>query len=68
MKRCTKVQHYTSGGGDFMMTKKEIAIVGAGSGGKQPYVGSRTSEIKLGEYKFDMGPTFLNCLYCRGNF
>ena len=30
---------------------------------KQPYVGGRTSEIKLGEYKFDMGPTFLNMLY-----
>ena len=30
---------------------------------KQPYVGGRTSEIRLGEYKFDMGPTFLNMLY-----
>ncbi|WP_312128724.1 phytoene desaturase family protein [Lysinibacillus capsici] len=30
---------------------------------KQPYIGGRTSEIKLGEYKFDMGPTFLNMLY-----
>ena len=63
------------------MTKKRIAIIGAGPGGlatamllgtkgydvtiyeKQPYVGGRTSEIKLGEYKFDMGPTFLNMLY-----
>ena len=63
------------------MTKKEIAIIGAGPGGlaaamllgakgydvtiyeKQSYVGGRTSEIKLGEYKFDMGPTFLNMLY-----
>ena len=64
-----------------MMTKKQIAIIGAGPGGlaaamllgakgydvtiyeKQPYVGGRTSEIKLGEYKFDMGPTFLNMVY-----
>ncbi|MER2029123.1 MAG: phytoene desaturase family protein [Solibacillus sp.] len=30
---------------------------------KQAYVGGRTSEIKLGDYKFDMGPTFLNMLY-----
>ncbi|MFF5994121.1 phytoene desaturase family protein [Lysinibacillus sp. KU-BSD001] len=30
---------------------------------KQPYVGGRTSEIQLGDYKFDMGPTFLNMLY-----
>ncbi|MEK4129161.1 phytoene desaturase family protein [Solibacillus sp. FSL W8-0474] len=30
---------------------------------KQAYVGGRTSEIKIGEYKFDMGPTFLNMLY-----
>ena len=30
---------------------------------KQPYVGGRTSEIRLGDYKFDMGPTFLNMLY-----
>ena len=30
---------------------------------KQPYIGGRTSEIKLGEYKFDMGPTFLNMFY-----
>lgn len=30
---------------------------------KQGYVGGRTSEIRLGEYKFDMGPTFLNMLY-----
>ena len=25
--------------------------------------GGRTSEIRLGDYKFDMGPTFLNMLY-----
>ncbi|WP_332645809.1 phytoene desaturase family protein [Lysinibacillus sp. 54212] len=30
---------------------------------KQPYIGGRTSEIRLGDYKFDMGPTFLNMLY-----
>ncbi|WP_079525566.1 phytoene desaturase family protein [Solibacillus isronensis] len=30
---------------------------------KQAYVGGRTSEIKLGDYKFDMGPTFFNMLY-----
>lgn len=30
---------------------------------KQPYIGGRTSEIQLGDYKFDMGPTFLNMLY-----
>lgn len=30
---------------------------------KQPYVGGRTSEIILGDYRFDMGPTFLNMLY-----
>lgn len=30
---------------------------------KQAYVGGRTSEIRLGDYKFDMGPTFLNMLY-----
>ena len=30
---------------------------------KQGYVGGRTSEIKLGDYRFDMGPTFLNMLY-----
>ena len=30
---------------------------------KQPYVGGRTSEIRLGDYRFDMGPTFLNMLY-----
>ena len=63
------------------MTKKRIAIIGAGPGGlatamllgtkgydvtiyeKQAYVGGRTSEIRLGDYKFDMGPTFLNMLY-----
>lgn len=26
---------------------------------KQPYVGGRTSRLELGEYKFDLGPTFL---------
>ena len=30
---------------------------------KQAYVGGRTSEIRLGDFKFDMGPTFLNMLY-----
>ena len=63
------------------MTKKRIAIIGAGPGGlatamllgtkgydvtiyeKQPFIGGRTSEIRLGDYKFDMGPTFLNMLY-----
>ncbi|MER2190144.1 MAG: phytoene desaturase family protein [Solibacillus sp.] len=30
---------------------------------KQPHVGGRTSQIQLGDYKFDMGPTFLNMLY-----
>ena len=30
---------------------------------KQAYVGGRTSKIKLGDYQFDMGPTFLNMLY-----
>ena len=30
---------------------------------KQNYVGGRTSKIELGDYKFDMGPTFLNMLY-----
>lgn len=30
---------------------------------KKNYIGGRTSEIQLGEYKFDMGPTFLNMLY-----
>ena len=30
---------------------------------KQSYVGGRTSDIRLGEYRFDMGPTFLNMLY-----
>lgn len=30
---------------------------------KQEYVGGRTSEIRLGDYTFDMGPTFLNMLY-----
>lgn len=30
---------------------------------KQSYVGGRTSEIRLGDYRFDMGPTFLNMLY-----
>jgi phytoene desaturase len=30
---------------------------------KQGYVGGRTSEIRLGDYRFDMGPTFLNMLY-----
>ncbi|QBP39677.1 phytoene desaturase family protein [Paenisporosarcina antarctica] len=30
---------------------------------KQPYIGGRNSEISLGDYKFDMGPTFLNMLY-----
>lgn len=30
---------------------------------KQHYIGGRTSEIRLGDYKFDMGPTFLNMLY-----
>lgn len=30
---------------------------------KQSYVGGRTSEIRMGDYKFDMGPTFLNMLY-----
>ncbi|WP_330949084.1 phytoene desaturase family protein [Virgibacillus sp. MG-45] len=27
---------------------------------KQPYIGGRNSEIKLGDFRFDMGPTFLN--------
>ena len=26
---------------------------------KQPYVGGRTSRLELGEYRFDLGPTFL---------
>lgn len=30
---------------------------------KQSYVGGRTSDIRLGDYRFDMGPTFLNMLY-----
>lgn len=30
---------------------------------KQSYVGGRTSSIQLGEYTFDMGPTFLNMFY-----
>lgn len=30
---------------------------------KQPHVGGRTSSIQLGDYTFDMGPTFLNMLY-----
>lgn len=30
---------------------------------KQDYIGGRTSKIQLGDYKFDMGPTFLNMLY-----
>lgn len=30
---------------------------------KQDYVGGRTSKIRLGDYTFDMGPTFLNMLY-----
>ena len=30
---------------------------------KQSYVGGRTSEIRLQDYRFDMGPTFLNMLY-----
>lgn len=30
---------------------------------KQSYVGGRTSSIHLGEYTFDMGPTFLQMLY-----
>lgn len=30
---------------------------------KQDYVGGRTSKIQLGDYTFDMGPTFLNMLY-----
>ncbi|TLS36068.1 phytoene desaturase family protein [Pseudalkalibacillus caeni] len=27
---------------------------------KQPFVGGRTSEMEVGEYRFDRGPTFLN--------
>lgn len=30
---------------------------------KQPYIGGRNSSIHLGEYTFDMGPTFLNMFY-----
>lgn len=30
---------------------------------KQPYIGGRTSSIRLGEYTFDMGPTFLQMFY-----
>lgn len=30
---------------------------------KQDYVGGRTSKIRLGDYTFDMGSTFLNMLY-----
>lgn len=30
---------------------------------KQDYVGGRTSKIRLEDYTFDMGPTFLNMLY-----
>lgn len=30
---------------------------------KQSYVGGRTSEIRLQDFRFDMGPTFLNMLY-----
>ncbi|WP_226617920.1 phytoene desaturase family protein [Cytobacillus firmus] len=30
---------------------------------KQPYIGGRNSQIRLGEYKFDMGPTFLSMLH-----
>ncbi len=30
---------------------------------KQPYVGGRTSSIHLGDYTFDMGPTFLQMFY-----
>ena len=25
---------------------------------KKPYIGGRTSSFRLGEYKFDLGPTF----------
>ena len=27
---------------------------------KQSYIGGRNSELRLGEFKFDMGPTFLS--------
>ena len=30
---------------------------------KQSYIGGRNAEIRLGEYKFDMGPTFLSMLH-----
>lgn len=30
---------------------------------KQPYIGGRTSHIQLGDYRFDLGPTFLNMAY-----
>lgn len=30
---------------------------------KQTYIGGRNSQIRLGEYKFDMGPTFLSMLH-----
>lgn len=30
---------------------------------KKPYIGGRNSELKLGEYKFDLGPTFFLMKY-----
>lgn len=30
---------------------------------KQPFVGGRTSHLQLGDYRFDVGPTFLNMTY-----
>ena len=33
---------------------------------KKPYIGGRNSELKLGEYKFDLGPTFF--LMCENEF
>ncbi|MCA1054978.1 phytoene desaturase [Rossellomorea aquimaris] len=30
---------------------------------KQPYVGGRNAEISLGDFKFDMGPTFLSMFH-----
>jgi phytoene desaturase len=30
---------------------------------KQDYIGGRNAEIRMGDYKFDMGPTFLSMFH-----